>query len=479
MRPTVVSRYVGLILLIGAAGMLTSALVGWIMDGRATAILSISAILVACFGAFPMVFVPRVEELTPRESLATVALGWISMSFAGILPYLLYGAPFTFINALFESVSGFTTTGASILGNIQVLPAGILFWRSMTHWIGGVGIIVLALAIFPSLSTVGHSLMRAEISPVALGPKVARAREIARVVLFVYVGLTLLETIALMAAGLSLYDASTTSFGTIATGGFSVRDGSIAFYHSVTVEIVVTIFMILAGMNFALLYGLVITKGRPRGGTTTAFAYLSMLAIGMLMVTLDLKERMGIDWTDSLRYGAFQVASIGTSSGFASANTSIWPGGSQAMLMLLALICASAGSTSGGIKVDRIVLFAKLVRARLYTLGHPEGIAPIRLEGRRIPEETARDAMFFVVAYLAGVLVAALAVAFTGVPLVESASGTIACMGNVGPGLGTVGSMGNYGALPGLAKLLLAGVMITGRLEIFPILLLASRRFWR
>lgn len=459
--------------------MLASALVGWVMDGRSTAILLISSVLVACFGAFPMVFVPRVKEMTPRESLATVAIGWIAMSIAGILPYLLYGEPFTITNALFESVSGFTTTGASILEKIQVLPAGILFWRSMTHWIGGVGIIVLALAIFPSLSTVGHSLMRAEVSPVALGPKVARAREIARVVLYVYVGLTFIETIVLMVAGLSLYDASTTAFGTIATGGFSVRDGSIAFYHSVPVEVIVTVFMVLSGMNFALLFGLVISKGRPRGGTTTAYTYLGLLAVGTLAVTFDLKGRMGMGWLEALRYGSFQVASVGTSSGFASADSAIWPGGSQAMLMLLALICASAGSTSGGIKVDRIVLFAKLVRARLYTLGHPEGIAPIRLEGRRIPEETARDAMFFVVAYLAGVLVASLAVSFTGVPLVESASGTIACMGNVGPGLGTVGSMGNYGALPGLAKLLLSGVMITGRLEIFPILLLASRRFWR
>jgi len=478
-RPTVVMRYVGLILLLGAAGMFASAIIGMLLDGHAVPVLLISSVLVACFGAFPMVFVPRVKEFMPRESLAVVALGWLAMSVAGALPYLLWGSPFNLINALFESMSGFTTTGATILRNIEVLPAGLLFWRSMTHWIGGVGIVVLALAVFPSLGSGGRSLMRAEASPVALGPKVARARDVAQIVLYVYVGLTALETLSLMVAGLPFFDASTTAFGTIATGGFSVRNASIAAYNSVAVESIVMLFMVLSGVNFALLFGFLVSRERPQGGTTTAFTYLGILAVSTFIVSLDLHARHFGTWGETIRHGAFQVISIGTSSGFATTDSSIWPGGSQAILMVLALICASAGSTSGGIKVDRVVLFWKLLRARLYSLGHPDSIVTIRVENKVIPADSVRNAMFFVVSYLVGVVLASLAVALTGTPLVESVSGTIACIGNVGPGLGTVGSVGNYAGLDPLAKLILAGVMVFGRLEIYPILLLLSRRFWR
>lgn len=479
MRPTIVVRYIGLILLITAVGMVVSALVGALVDGRAVPSLLVSAALTACFGAFPLVFVPRTTELLPRESLAIVAGGWLSLGVAGTLPYLLWGPPFDLVNALFESVSGVTTTGASILTHIESLPMGLLFWRSLTHWIGGVGIILLALAIFPSMTGVGHMLLRVEGSAVGATPIKPRAKEIAQIIFYVYVGLTALETVVLLIAGLPTLDAITTSFATIATGGFSIRDGSIAAYHSPSVETILIVFMLASGTNFALLYGVIFGRGKVRGGVTTAVTYLSLFVVSTVIVTLDLHSGHMFTWLSGLRHAAFQTASIGSSTGFASENSAIWPGASQLVLMLLALICASAGSTSGGIKVDRLVLFFHVLRARMYLILHPEGVTSLRVDKRVVSEEVAYNAMLFIVAYLAATGLVALAVSATGVPMLESVTGTIACIGNVGPGMGTVGSLGDYSKLPHLAKVFLAGVMVIGRLEIFPILMLGSRRFWR
>jgi trk system potassium uptake protein TrkH len=426
-----------------------------------------------------MVFVPRVDELYPRESLGIVAGGWLAIGVAGTLPYLLWGPPFDMVNALFESMSGVTTTGSSILVEIETLPMGLLFWRSLTHWLGGVGIILLALAIFPSLKGLSHTLLRSEGSAVGAMPKLPRARNVARIILFIYVGMTLLETIVLMGLGLPILDSITTAFATIATGGFSIRDGSIAAYNNVLVEIVLIVFMVASGMNFALLYGLIFGRGKIRGGQTTALAYLGIFAAATVIVTFDVHGNIYPGWATALRYSAFQVASIGSSTGFATADSSIWPGSTQMLLMLLALVCASAGSTSGGIKVDRMVLFFHTLRARMFMIIHPQGVTSLRIDNHKVSEADAHNAMLFIVTYLAIVGFSSLAVALTGVPLVESVSATIACIGNVGPGLGEVGSMGNYGDLPQLAKLILTPVMLVGRLEIFPLLMLGSRRYWR
>lgn len=477
MRTTIIARYIGLVLLLAGAGMALSSLVDLFSGGDAALVLLVSALLVASFGAFPPVFVPRAKSLSRRESLAIVAGGWVAISLAGALPYLLWGPPFSVANALFESFSGFTTTGSSILEQIEVLPAGLLFWRSLTHWIGGVGIIVLALAIIPRLGPLSHALLRHDLSNVAVKASAPRAVEVARVILVVYVGLTLLETGALMVAGLSLFDASTHAFATIATGGFSPRDGSVAAFGSVSVEMIILVFMILSGVNFALLFGLVFTPRQEHPGRSTAFAYLGMLAAATAIVTLNV-HGAEYSWGQALRYASFQVCSVGTSTGFASADSAVWPAGSQAILMLLALVGASAGSTAGAIKVDRMVLLTKLLRFRFRKLSYPDRVALLRVEGRAVDISFAYDAMLFVAAYLMIVALASILVALTGVPLLESVSGTIACMGNIGPGLGQVGSMGHFNGVPDTAKLLLAGVMVVGRVEIYGILMLFTKRFW-
>lgn len=480
MRPTIVVRYIGLVLLICAAMMVVSAGVGLFYGGEAVASLLASAAMLACFGAFPMVFVPRAKRLDVRESLAIVTGGWITVGIAGSLPYLLWGDPFTTANAIFESVSGMTTTGSTILTSIETLPKGLLFWRASTHWIGGIGIIVLALAILPGLTPVGHLLLRSEYSSVAAAPNVPRASEIARIILYVYFGLTLAETIGLLLTGLSLFDAVTTSFATIATGGFSPRDSSIATYHSLATEMVVLLFMILSGINFAFLFGLMVKNPRKqRVGRAVVYTYLAGLALGTLIVAWNAWGKNYDSFWEAVRYSSFQVASVGTSTGFATADSAVWPPLSQGLLMIFALVGATAGSTSGAIKTDRIVLFGKLIRQRFFMMMHPEGIRPIRLDGKAIDTDIAQDAMLFIVAYLVVVGAGTLLVATTGVDLLESLSGTIACMGNIGPGLGKVGSMGNFAYLPDSAKYIESAVMIIGRVEIYGVLLVFTRRFWK
>ncbi len=480
MRPAVVVRVIGQVLTLTALFMLLSAGVGLLYHDGSASILFISAFVLASFGLFPYFFVPPVRQLQVRETLLIVVGSWVVISVAGALPYLLWGPPFDLVNALFESVSGFTTTGSSILTEVESLPKGLLFWRSATHWIGGTGIIVFALAVLPQLGRVGRSLFKGEFTTLVPPPRLSRAHDIARVILIVYVGLTLLETVALLLAGVNLFEAVTTAFGTIATGGFSPRNESIASYHSLGVEMIVLLFMVLSGMNFAFLYQL---TRRGRGATlresTSVRYYLFFLLLGVVIATGDLHGKIYHTWGEALRYASFQVVSVGTSAGFASADSSIWTPPSMLVLIFFSLICAMAGSTSGGIKLDRLVLFLGLVRRKFILLLHPETVVPLHYDRRVIELSIAEGAMLFITLYLAVVTAATFVQTLIGMPLLEAFTGTIAAMGNVGPGLGSIGSLGNYSAIPGASKLVLAGTMLLGRLEIFSALILFSRVMWR
>jgi trk system potassium uptake protein TrkH len=479
MRLPVVVRYLGLLLLVASAVMMASAVVDLFYTRTAAVTLAVSSVLVACFGAFPMVFVPEVTRLSARESLTIAVGGWILLGASSALPYLLWGDPFNVVNALFESVSGLTTTGASILVRVEALPAGLLFWRSATHWMGGVGIIVLALSVLPEFPTTGLTLFRSEQSQVAPTAPSQRLSRIPRILLMVYCGLTVLETVALCAAGMPLFDAVTNSFGTIATGGFCPRDGSIAAYHSLPVEIIVMVFMALSGINFSFLYGLLVGQGRKMAGLTTTLVYLGGLVVGTLLVTLDLHGEVHESLGESLRYASFQILSVNTSTGFATADSSVWPGFSQAWIVVASLVGACAGSTSGAIKTDRIVLLFEQVRRQFRGMIRPRAVRVIFIDKRAVDDDQVAGAAVFIGAYLAVVGAATLLVALFGTPLCEAFTGTIACMGNIGPGLGTVGSLGHYAFLSGSSKLVLAAVMLIGRVEIFGLLLLVTPGFWR
>jgi len=479
MRLEVCVHYIGSLLVLNGTAMLLSAAIALGYADGSFDILMVSGLITAGFGVLPWLFVPNVKDISLKEAVLIVAGAWLALSFAGAIPFYLYGQPFNFINALFESVSGYTTTGSSILEDIESLPKGLLFWRSLTHALGGMGIIVLGIAILPALSKISSNLMKQEYSGLVAQPLFPRARTISQVLLLVYLGLIALQTSFLLLTGLSWFDAVTTAFGTIATGGFSVRNLSIASYNNLAVEIIVMVFMTVSGMNFAFLFALLMRRGQKIYGWETAKVYLSLQVVFIILVTVLIHGKIYQRWGEALRYAAFQLLSVGTSTGFATADSSVWTPPAHMILVFLTLLCACAGSTSGGIKVDRLVLYWKLCRQNVRSLIHPRMIQTIRMDGAALDLEAAKTAMLFIVSYLLIIAVSTSFLALNGAEMLDAFSGSAACMGNVGPGLGKVGSMGNYSSISGSGKLILSLVMIIGRLEIFVLVLPFTRNFWK
>lgn len=485
MRPYVVLRYLGLVLLINGAFLLLSTVVSVVYGDTAFRPLLYSALVCVLFGVFPMVFVPSITRISKEEALGVVVGGWVLSCVYGMLPYLLWGGEFSLTNAWFESVSGFTTTGSSILRDIEALPNGLLFWRAATHWIGGLGIVLFMLSVVPAMGMPGTMLYRTEMSSLAQDSIRRNARNALRVLMTVYLGLTLAQTVALLIAGMSLFDAVTHSFATIATGGFSTKNASIAYYNSVGIETIVMVFMVLSGMHFGLLHA-AIFEGRLKAlWRSSAFRYyLAALAIAVGLTTVLTYGSAFASWPDAFRRSAFQVLSVGTSTGFANADSSVWPPLAQMILMIMTLQCACVGSTSGGIKADRLVMFGKAVRKQLKQLQHPRGIFRARIDGEGVSDDVLAAGVLYIGLYLLVVLVGGVILTLLGVDALSAFSGTIATTGNVGPGLGSVGSVGNYAGIPDSGKWVLTGTMLLGRLEIFGLIMVllpgveaARRRF--
>jgi len=471
--------YVGYIFLLNALALLICAGVSLAYGDGAFYVLLYSALIAALFGVFPIIFVPAAEEITNNEGLIIVVASWLLSCLLGTLPYLLWGGEFNFINAWFESVSGFTTTGSTILTDIEALPKGLLFWRSMTHWLGGMGIIIFALSLLPFIGGNARVLYQREMSSLAMDNFRRRAREAVRILASIYIGLTLLETLSLLACGMNLFDALTHSFATIATGGFSPKNASIAHYHNLAIEIVVIVFMILSGIHFALLFSAISGKVRDLWNSPFVRYYLLALALGALISTLDLYSRGYGSLLESLRHAAFQIVSVGTSTGFATADSSVWPQLSQLLLIFFSLQCACAGSTSGGIKVDRIVLLGKTFVRQMRQLQHPHGVIPIKFGKGTIAKEVAESSVLYVVIYLTVVFFATLLLIAIGVNALEAFSGTVATMGNVGPGLGKVGSVGNFSHISAAGKWIYSSTMLLGRLEIYALVMFFIPKHWK
>lgn len=479
MRLPVVLRYVGLVLLIEAIFVFSSSMIS-LYDGD-TALLPLlyTAVVVALFGAFPLIFVPPTTSITNKEGFIIVVSGWLLSCIAGLLPYILWGGEFNLSNAWFESVSGFTTTGSSILTDVETLPRGLLFWRSATHWIGGTGIIIFVLAVLPATGTTGTILYRKEMSPIAAKNFLFRTQKTLRILVGVYVVLTAAETLCLLICGLDLFDAVTHSFGTIATGGFSTKNASIAHFKSLPAEIVVMVFMILSGIHFGVLFAAASGKIEEAWNSPVLRYYLAALALGISLTALNLHGDLYKGWGEAFRHAAFQVISVGTSTGFATADSSVWPPFAQLLLIYFTLQCACAGSTSGGIKADRIVIFWKDVLRRIKTIEHPSAVITVKLRGVPLPNDLVEVTLLFIALYLGIVFLTTLVLTFLGVDALTAFSGSVATMGGVGPGLGEVGSMGNYSGIPTLGKWALTANMLLGRLEIFSIILFLIPRSWK
>lgn len=479
MRIHVILRYVSLILLLNALFLFLSALVSLIYSDSAFLPLIYSAIMSFLFGVFPAIFVPVIEDITNKEGFIIVVSSWLVSCLVGVLPYILWGGVFNFTNAWFESVSGFTTTGSSILADIEAIPMGLLFWRSSTHWIGGIGIIVFALSVLPSMGRIGMILYRREMSPIALKSFRYRTREAMQILLSVYVGLTFLETITLLVCGMNPFDAVTHSFATIATGGFSPKNLSIAYYHSIKIEVVVMIFMVLSGINFALLFGVLTGNIRELLRSTTTRYYMAAMGASILLSSFFLHGHAYSNWADAFRYASFQVISIGTSTGLATADSSAWHPFAILILIFLTLQCACAGSTSGGIKADRMVIFWQSIKKRMTLIEHPSAVVKPKIDGIVIEDDALEYGIMYISLYIGIVFLSALILTMMGVDGLTSFSGSAATMGNVGPGFGSVGSAGNFSHIPDLGKWVLSMTMLLGRMEIFGFILLFVINRWK
>lgn len=479
MRLHVVLRYLGLVLVVNGVFLLISAGVSLVYGDPGFRALLYSALVTTLFGAFPMVFVPPTANISKNEGLVIVVGGWILSCLFGTIPYVLWGGEFTFSNAWFESVSGFTTTGSTILKNIEAVPHGLIFWRAATHWIGGLGILLFVLSVLPAMGMASMVIYRSEMSGLAQDTFRRNARQVLRILMTIYLGLTVAETVALWLAGMNLFDAVTHSFATIATGGFSPKNASIAYYNSLTIEIIVMVFMILSGMHFGLLYAFVI-EGKPALWKSSAVRYyLGAMAVCIALMAIITYHAPFAGFGSALRYSAFQALSVGTSTGFANADSAIWPPLAQMLLMFLALQCACVGSTSGGIKTDRIVMFSKAVRKQVRQLLHPRAVIRAWIDGKSVADGILYEGILYIGAYMVVVIAGGSILTAIGVDPLSAFSGAVAATGNVGPGLASVGSTGNFAGIPTLGKWVLSINMLLGRLEIYGLLMLFTPVIWK
>ncbi len=483
MRISTVLRVFSIFLLLLSFFMLTPLLFAW--RYHETEVMSTFLIPVAInIGIFALLFLlfnPKEHRpLSPRGGFLFVTLAWFGASATGALPLFLSGAIPRYVDAFFETMSGFTTTGASILTDIQSLPRSILFWRSLTHWLGGMGIVVLTVAILPLLGSGGFQLVKAESPGPSLDKVTPRITETAKILWFLYLGLSIAETVLLMFGGLDLFEALTHTFGTMATGGFSPNNASVGHYPSAFVHIVITVFMMLAGVNFVLYHKLLLGNIREIGRNSEVKAYIGIFLVSMIIVAASL-YRSGeyATFGMSLRYAGFQTASILTTTGYATADFDAWPHLAKIVLFLLMFIGGSTGSTGGGIKVGRIVALFKLGVNELKYLIHPRGVFNIRINGMRVKKDIIYVISGFFFLYIFMLVVTTLVVATAGCDIVTSFSTALVTLGNIGPGFGNIGPTLNYAFYPDYVKWFLSFIMALGRLELYTILVLFTRRFWR
>ena len=479
MKIPIIIRHIGMVLLINAVFLFISFFISIINNETAAFPLLYSAVIVLIFGSFPLIFVPASPHLSTHEGMVTIVFGWLTTCIIGMLPYVMWGGEFSLINAWFESVSGYTTTGSTILKDVEALPSGILFWRSSTHWIGGLGVIIFAMLILPQPLTSKLVLVNNEISSIAKSNFQMRTTQAVRALAYIYIGLTLLETALLWIAGMSLFDAVNHSFSTIATGGFSTKNLSIAFYDNLAIEIIIIVFMILSGLHFGLLYSTVIGKRDNIFRSEIVRAFLFVMIVGILLVAVKLWMSGYGDFWGSLRLASFQVVSLGSTTGFATADTPDWPFFTILILIYFTTQCACAGSTSGGLKFDRVLLFFKSIILQIKALQHPQGVFVLKINHKAVDDSVLQNSLIYILLYLLIILLSTLLITFQDVDLMTSFSGAVTAIGNVGPGFGDVSSLGNFSSLPAFSKFILTLNMLLGRLEIFSIISLFFIKSWK
>ncbi|HLF36217.1 MAG TPA: TrkH family potassium uptake protein [Cyclobacteriaceae bacterium] len=470
MRLNIIIRYIGTVLLFNSVFLFISLLISIYHHENSIVPLLYGTLICILFGIFPLIFVPPASEISVKEGLSIVVSGWFVTTIAGSLPYILWGGEFTLINAWFESVSGYTTTGSSILIDVEALPKGLLFWRSSTNYIGGVGIILFTFLILPQSANTKLVLFNTEMSELAKNNFQYMAKQTIRILAVVYAGLTLIEIVLLLFTGMPLFDAINHSFCTIATGGFSIKNASLGFYNNVWSEIIITVFMIVSGVHFGLLFDTVVFKKYNIFRSSIVRWYLIVLITGILLSSTDLYFNHYGSFLWALRYASFNIASVGTTTGFATMDTAGWPPLTLMIIIYLSIQGACVGTTVGGIKFDRVFVIVKMIGKQMKSMLHPRGVFPVKIDHRTLTEQVENHTAIYIITYLLIIAISTILLTMMKVDLLTSFTGTIATLGNVGPGLGKVSSMGNFSGIPDLGKLVYIFNMMLGRLEIFSIL---------
>lgn len=477
MNYLIVKSIIGRVLYFEAAFMLLPCVTALIYQEYSGWSFVFTALLCVLFGAVLTRKKPKNTVFYVKEGFVSVALSWIVLSLMGGLPFLFSDVISNPIDALFETVSGFTTTGASILKDVEVLPHCMLMWRSFTHWIGGMGVLVFLLSFMEMHGGSHMNLMKAE-SP---GPSVSKlrptVRSTAKILYIIYIVLTLVEILLLLAGGMPLFDSLTTSFGTAGTGGFGIKNDSIGGY-SPYIQIVVTVFMILFGVNFNAYFLIWCRKFTQAFRMEEVRCYFGIIFASIAVITLNIAHLYsGVG--EALRHAAFQVGSIITTTGYATTDFNLWPQASRTILVLLMFIGACAGSTGGGIKVSRFIILIKTIKKELHTLLHPRSIRKLKLDGHTLEHEVVRSTNVFLIAYVLVFAFSILLISFDGLDMVTNFTGVSAALNNIGPGLELVGPTQNFSIFSNGAKLVLIFDMLAGRLELFPMLLLFVRETWK
>lgn len=467
-----ISRNVGLALLVSSLFMFLSLVIS-LIDGKDSAFgpLLISCTITFLVGVFPLIFVRKAQRISLKEGYVMIVLSWLLSFVFGMLPYAMWGGPFSLSNAWFESVSGFTTTGATILSDVESIPRSLLFWRSSTHFIGGLGVVVFLLLVIPASSPVRLRLTNMELSSLSKGSYSTSSNRTVYVFAYVYLFIALAAFVSYLLCGMSVFDAVNHAMSVCATGGFSTRNLSIAAFDSRAVELCTVVFMILSSLHFGLLYLCFVKRSlKPMKNPVTMF-FLSALLVFTLVIALSLKlSGSATGWGESLWCALFQTVCVASTTGFAVADNASWPLLANVMLMFAAIMCGCAGSTTGGVKADRVLVLFKSMGLQLKKILHPSSVYELKLGGRLFREEDVSPHILYIAIYFVFLAVSMFLVLLCGVSGSDAFSASVSCLGNVGPAIGDLGTMGNFNHLPAMSKFIFSLDMFFGRVEIYPIL---------
>ena len=421
---------------------------------------------------------PYSDVIYAKDGFVVVSLGWVLMSLIGALPFVLSGDIPHYINALFETVSGFTTTGASILEDVEGLSRGCMFWRSFTHWIGGMGVLVFIMAVLPMSGEHSMHIMRAEVPGPTVGKLVPRVRQTAKILYLIYIAMTLLEMLLLLLGGMSFYDALLHAFATAGTGGFSTKSASIAAFDSLYLEMVIAVFMVLFGVNFNLYFLLLIGRWKDALKSEELHWYLGIIAASVMAIALGISKMYG-GFAIGLRHAFFYVASITSSTGFGTVDFVTWPEYCKWIIVMLMFCGACAGSTGGGIKTSRVIILFKNVACEIRQMIHPRTVTRVQLDGKRVDTDGLKAVSTFFTSFMLLLITGSFLVSLDGYDMATNFSAVLSSLSNIGPGMSLIGPTGNYNIFSYGSKLVLTVMMLIGRLEIFPILILFSPSTWK